>query len=204
MKEIKNTFTNSITTSYVLTYKIVGLVFIFSFLIACNGPKVEEQLLSNEKIYFDLTGLVQKDIDSNTIKNCGENKFALIDGIKEDRKIDTVDWSKELKPVLDCDINKSSWKDNFLVDTFKNEITDLTTISYRSLSDRINVKSFIVDYDSTKIHKIRIVKKINSLIFSSVQIIDYVPGEGFNIREEQKAIMMKSFEILVNVKYNCK
>lgn len=171
------------------------------FLFSCNPE--EKGNVATSGNYFDLTALVKKDITFNTSNNCREEKSVYLNANKETKQLDSIDWKKELEPLVECDINKPAWKGKFFVDTVKTTVTGITSIQYRALSEKVNVKSMIIELKQNEIQRIYITKKISSFIFSTVQIIEYFPGKGFSIRGEQKAILMRSFDLNVDVKYIC-
>lgn len=179
---------------------ILTLIGISIFIYSCSEQQPEKNI--REKLYFDLAAVVQKDIDLNLSRHCGEEKSVLVNDVKETKVISDVDWNKELLPLSECDINKPAWKTRFSVDTVNN--MEGTSIQYHTLSNKINIRSMVVKMKNNEVEKIIITKKISSLIFSSDQRIEYFPGKGFTVRGEQKAAMMKNFEINVDVKYSCK
>ena len=175
------------------------IIFIFT---SCK--EYESQINSTDKPYFNLSKIIQRDINNNKNNNCSEEKTVYIQGTKETKKIDTLDWQKELQPLLECDINRTAWKGKFYIDTIPNDLTKDTTLQYRALSEKVSVRSLSVIYANNEIKKIIISKKINSILFSTAQTIDYIPGLGFIIRGEQKALFMNAFELNVDIKYLCK
>lgn len=182
-------------------------IFLFSLVfstifISCKNA--EPPISATDKTYFDLTKIIQKDIDYNIENNCSEEKTVYLKGNKETKVNDTIDWKNELKPLLECDINRVAWKGKFFIDTIPSDLTTDITVQYRALSEKVSVRSLSIVYAGQQIKKITIVKKIESLLFSTVQTIDYVPAYGFVILGEQKALMLNSFELNVNIKYICK
>lgn len=179
------------------------LLFMLCILLiySCNHTEQDASALAVN--YFDITTLVKTDVKNNTLNNCREEKSVYLNANKETRLLDSIDWKKELEPLMDCDINKPAWKGRFFADTVKTTVSGITSVQYRALSEKVNVKSMIIEMRQNEIQRIYITKKINSFIFSSVQIIEYFPGKGFSIRGEQKAILMRSFDLNVDVKYIC-
>jgi hypothetical protein len=181
-----------------------GKIFLFIgtiFFISCRQSTSAD--VPEGRGYFDLAGLVKKDISYNKTNGCGELKTVLVNGIRETKKMDSINWEKEMQPLLECDINKPAWRGKFQVDTFRTELPDIT-IQYHSLSDKINVRTITIQERNGEVRRINITKEIRSLIFSSDQLIEYFPGKGFAVRGEQSAIMMKDFALNVDVKYSCK
>lgn len=153
--------------------------------------------------YFDLARLVQKDISDNSEKACGEMKTVYVNTTGETKQLDSINWQKELQPILDCDINKAAWFGKFQVDTFHNE-PGAMTIQYHSMSDKIPVRSMSVLIRNNTVQRVLILKRTRSFIFTSEQQIAYIPEKGFSVRGEQRAVMMKNFELNVDASYNCK
>ena len=175
------------------------------FLTACQNKPKETESTSVEKTYFDLSKIVQADIDSNSKNNCGEEKLINVNNHQEKQTIATVDWTKEMELLLDCDINKPSWKGKFLVDTIWKQDTTLLSISYRALTDKIQVRRMYVQYNNdNQIANITVNKRIKSFLFSNEQQIIYQPTKSFKINSQQKAFYMNDFASEVEVKYLCK
>ena len=170
--------------------------------ISCNNESNKTEQSSSEKTYFDLAKAVQNDISTNSKNKCGEEKTVLINVINETKKSDTVDWEKELQVLLDCDINKPSWKGKF--DT--QILDDRQKYVYTSNSAKIPIRKMIVNYEqkSGKIISIAIEKKISTILFSNEQQITYFPEKSFKINARQRAFFMKDFNSEVEIKYLCK
>jgi hypothetical protein len=181
---------------------IFGLALISLSFFSCREN--EPPISSENKIYFDLTKIIKDDIRHNTINNCAEEKTVYIQYHKETKKIDTIDWQKELQPLLECDINRPAWKGKFYIDTIPNDLMHDTTLQYRALSNKVSIRSLSIIYANQQIKKIIIEKKIKSVLFSTSQLINYIPKFGFIIRGEQKALFMTNFDLNVDVKYLCK
>jgi hypothetical protein len=77
-------------------------------------------------------------------------------------------------------------------------------LQYRALSNKVSIRSLSIIYANQQIKKIIIEKKIKSVLFSTSQLINYIPKFGFIIRGEQKALFMTNFDLNVDVKYLCK
>lgn len=201
MKNNKNTVPVSVSMFHSLG---TGVIFYTILLLSCVSCTQQTSNKSNSSTsYFDLASLIKKDIADNTKNRCGEIKTVYVNTTGETKQLDSINWQKELQPLLECDINKPAWRDKFQVDTFKNNFPDMT-IQYHSLSDKINVRTLTVQLKDKEIQRITISKKTRSFIFSSEQMIAYIPGKGFSVRGVQRAFMMKNFDLNVDVKYNCK
>jgi uncharacterized protein YggU (UPF0235/DUF167 family) len=122
------------------------LLIITLFFVACKKEQKNEDSTSLDKKYFDLVKIVQADIDNNSTNKCGEEKTVSINGKPESKKIDTVDWQKEMQLLLDCDINKPSWKGKYNVQILNDSLKYL----YIAVSTKIPVRQLTVNYEQKK------------------------------------------------------
>lgn len=172
------------------------LIVLF-FMTACTQQKDSSDKV--QKVYFDLASIVQNDIDINAQTKAGEEKTVLINGATETKKIDTVHWEKELETIINCDINKPSWKGKYLIQTTKNP----RKISYLATSSKIPVRNMVVFYkaQTDSIYYIEIEKKMGTFIFSNEQHIFYYPKKSFKIIAKQQAVFMNDFNSEITVNY---
>lgn len=171
---------------------------ILFFLTACRGQEADTPLLG-KKQYFDLAGWVQKDIIANTQNAASEEKTVWINGKREFKQIDTVDWKKELQLLMECDINKPNWKGKYEIQ----QSNDFQVCTYSATSSKIPVRNMKVHFEqkSGKVQSIEIEKKIGTFLFSNQQYIYYTPGKSFKITARQSAVFMKDFNSEVEVKF---
>ncbi len=178
------------------------LLIITLFFVACKKEQKNEDSTSLEKKYFDLVKIVKTDIDNNSTKKCGEEKTVSINGKPESKKIDTVDWKKEMQLLLDCDINKPSWKGKYNVQILNDSLKYL----YIAVSTKIPVRQLAVNYEQKngRIISIEIKKKTGTALFSNEQQIIYFPEKSFKVNGSQQALFMQDFNSEVEIKYLCK
>ncbi len=174
--------------------------FLILFLtISCQRQSKKSALENVHKSYFDLTQIVQQDVNNNIKNEQSEEKTFFINGKRESKKIIKVDWQKEMEILMECDINKPNWNEKFNVQSFVDE----KKIIYTSISSKIPIKKMIVYYakDTTQITSIEIEKETKSILFYNQQHIVYIPTQSFKIKSTQRALFMKDFNTEVEVKY---
>lgn len=90
-----------------------------------------------------------------------------------------------METIINCDINKPSWKGKYLIQTTKNP----RKISYLATSSKILVRNMVVFYkaQTDSIYYIEIEKNGN-IIFSNEQHIFYYPKKSFKIIAKQQVI----------------
>ncbi len=169
------------------------------FFIACQNKPSQTEQPSSEKTYFDLSKIVQSDIDVNTHIACGEIKTVSINGKTESKNLYSIDWKKEMQILLDCDLNKPSWKGKFNTQI----LDDHQKYVYTSTSTKIPVRQMTVNYEqkSGKLISVIIEKKISTMLFSNEQIITYYPDKSFKINAKQSALFMSDFNSDVEIKF---
>ena len=151
---------------------------------------------------FDLKPLVQKDIQQLTAKGCGIKKEVTIDGKTQVQLLPNAGFAKELQPLLDCDINKASWKYKFTVDS--TALNGEKIITYSTSSDKVKVKMMQVFMDSCNtVKRVEIKKEIRSFTFSFDSQIGYYPGKGYDIRSSQKAFLIHTFALQIHAAFTC-
>lgn len=166
---------------------LVALIFI----TACQDFETNAHNQAIE--LFDIKPIVQKDISYNQQNNCTQKKVITINNKQDILNLENIDWAKDLQILLDADINKKDWQDKFQkqTDTINNEIIT----KYSSFSKKIPVKKMLVISDTTNnISSIHIERMINGGLFSSEQVIDYIPTKQFSVKSIQKAFFTKDFK----------
>ncbi|HNE49977.1 MAG TPA: hypothetical protein PKM51_01270 [Chitinophagales bacterium] len=174
------------------------IYIIIIFITACQTATVQDHT-STGKEYFDLKGLVQQDIDTNTQRQYSELKSIRIDGKQETKQLDTVDWNKELKTIFESDINKPNWEGKYQVQT----TPDKKEYLYTTQSPKLPIRSMKVQYASASdaVVLVEIEKKIGSFLFSNQQFIQYIPHQSFKITAKQSAVFMQDFNSEIDVKF---
>ncbi len=86
------------------------LVSVFAF-ASC---KFQDANVKSEKEFFDLQGLIDKQITDFQTKKPMLNKHMEINGNKEDVDTKDIDWAKELDIIRSADLNKSSYTNSYI------------------------------------------------------------------------------------------
>ncbi len=172
------------------------LILSLCMLMACKN---EQPTSSTKLVYIDLKSVVQSDIDSNTKNQKKETKIITMNGTQESQQLDSVDWQKEMELLLNCDINKSDWKDKFTTQNIASE----NKIVYTTNSSKIPIKKMSIYFlDSTqKVKYIEVEKETSTILFSNKQHIIYYPFQSFKINTQQKLLFMRDFNAEIEIKY---
>ena len=129
--------------------KVISSLTLCALLSACNEEIKENQV----KRYFDLRGLVEKQIKTLDTQKPIVQKTIIIADSSENQSVKTINWSKELALFTQVDLNKPAFVQSYQVDsssmgvkyTLKN--SEKLSVKYLTISrlgeDGISVEALI-------------------------------------------------------------
>lgn len=146
--------------------------------VSCNQK--DEVKISR---YFDLQQYFQKEALRLSDGNYILNKKLITGLIKEDVLMDSVNWTEILKPFESCDINKSSWKNSYSIDsTFHG---DTLIVNYLAIDRNLEVHQIKIGVLTAAVNSIEIIKKKKSFYYTSEETFLY-HIDGFIISSSRK------------------
>jgi hypothetical protein len=92
------------------------LVYVLSLMIvisACQSESAEVKI----KKYYDLKGLVERQIETLKSEKPKIQKNILVNESSENQTVDSLDWSKELEFFIQADLNKPAFVSSYRVDS---------------------------------------------------------------------------------------
>jgi hypothetical protein len=92
------------------------LVYTLSLMIgfsACQSESAEMKV----KKYYDLKGLVERQIEALKTEKPKVQKNILVNESTENQTVDSLDWSKELEFFIQADLNKPAFVSSYRVDS---------------------------------------------------------------------------------------
>ncbi|MCY1513310.1 hypothetical protein D9M68_478000 [compost metagenome] len=155
-------------------YLLSGLV-LFG---ACSSEEPKPAIIRGS--YFSLKTYIEKEAGQLNKQSVRVLKTVYINGDSEQKEVKIADFKKELGSFIDADINKSSWKDEFTVQS-----TDHQTI-YKTVKPNIPVKRIEISYELKKIKSIKILLSTTNLLYHAADTLYYESGKGYEIRKKQK------------------
>ncbi len=112
-------------------------------LVGCNSES-NNDAAHNEKYYYDLSGLLNKEIVYLSVAKPTITKLTGLNGEKETIKTAQVDWNKELELFNKLDINKPAYKNSYTTQ----RVDSLTTAYALIPSEKLTVRNLIIQLDS--------------------------------------------------------
>jgi len=101
-----------------------------------TGCETPAEKSSEKKVYYDLNGLIEKQITFLQEKTPVVRKEMRVSGKSESRSTKEVDWKKELELFIQADINKPAYSKSYLIE----KPDSLTLIYQLKSSENLHVK----------------------------------------------------------------
>jgi ABC-type uncharacterized transport system auxiliary subunit len=129
--------------------KIISLLIFCALLSACNEEVKENQ--TNK--YFDLKGLIERQIKTLNKQKPVVQKTILMSENSENQVVKTIDWAKELELFIQADLNKPAFIQSYQVDSSSTSVkytlkeTENLPVKYLNITkvgaDRINIEALV-------------------------------------------------------------
>lgn len=166
--------------------KYILIVFSLALMWSCNNTEATKKPGSKEDPYFfDLAGFFNAEIKQLNSAQTKANKT-----VKYNEKEDVVsdqklDYEKELAVFVHSDINKLSWREKYKGDTIK-EGNEIRSITYKALDDQLKTRSIAISFEQNQVTQIAIQNRLKSIMASTWQKLEYVPGKGYEVHGKQQ------------------
>lgn len=162
----------------VVFFNTMRLFYLFGlFLFISCGEKPNSEFVK----VFSISNFVS----SETIKLRGK-PIVLIKTVTnsnntESQTIQQVDWSEELKPLLEYELGKQEWLMNYEIDTLS--FGSHIELRYKLIKGKLPIKKLSVFFDKTLSEVIEIngERETGNLLFSSWQRLYYLPSKQLNV-----------------------
>lgn len=191
--------------------KLVLSVFIFSSLLyGCNSNKNSQKNLNQE--FFDLVKFTQGEVEQYELRTCSIYKEGTVNNESSQNTIssDGFNWEREFRILTDMNINKSSWVDDFTVDTLLTESEDfgaVSIVSYLNENESIPMKKLEIIYPIDNYNQplfITAERRTKNWIFSSEQTVRYSVRNALQAEGTLKTLWLKEKEFIITSIYKCR
>jgi len=169
------------------------ILFLFAVLfVGCTSSTTN----NSTQTYFSIEKYFNQQISVLSNAKAGLEKEIIKDGKKEKRTFAQVNWKKELKPFLEADINKPSWKRSYSIDstTSGNEVQ----IMYSALEPKLNVRSIEIRKTNNVPTRIKIITEKQNAYYHALQTMEYSPSKEYIISGGQKVILADTTSYLIH------
>lgn len=160
---------------------IVSLFMLLIFGCQSNSNISVDQ---TEKPFFDLRAFFESEIARLQEENPKIKKEIEINGKKEQKTQEQVDFEKELAIFKRSDINKPAWRDKYGVDSITTS-GDLIRVDYIALDTTLKTRLLSIEFKDDLVHKVSITNKTSSPLIQSQQKLTFEPRIGYQVANQQ-------------------
>lgn len=133
--------------------------------------------------YFSVPEFISRQATSLHASHTALSRTVAFKDSTETITIATPDWSKELKPFTECDLNLPAWRNGFDIDSTRTNGT--LTVRYRAREKRITVRELELSMIADSISSLSIVYLKSNTWYSLGRKLTYHSGKGYTIVIEQ-------------------
>lgn len=170
------------------------------FLSSCQEITTPIKQSNKPVIFFDLEAFFQKE-KAHLVKINSFKKTVVINGISEEKTLETLNFDNELSIFIASDINRPAWSDKYKVDSLFTPQKELDRITYHALDETLKTKKITIDFQDNVVINIDIEKATDNAVAQSKQTLSYGVGKGYKIQSEQALSLTDTKTILVQVDY---
>ncbi len=170
--------------------------------IACNFPSESELNSPVGETYFDLSDYFESEMVRLETLPIRYQKRILLNEQEEEVISDTLDLNVEFAAFINNDINKPSLIGRYQVDSVLNETSQLSSLVYRALDDKLTTRQIKIEYDSLEtISAIHIESLSDAKFIGTNSKATYRPDYGYSIKNQQKIILFGAQDINIQVQW---
>lgn len=164
---------------------ILGILVLTLF-HSCNLSTSSSSSTQAEDLYFfDLAGFFKQEIQRLNNKGVKAKKEVQYNDKQDVLQSQKLDYEKELAVFVHSDINKLSWREKYQADTLK-EGNEIRSITYKALDEQLKTRKIAIAFDQNQVSQIAIQNRLKSIMASTWQNLEYVPGKGYEVHGTQQ------------------
>ncbi|MDX2069506.1 MAG: hypothetical protein SFV55_13850 [Haliscomenobacter sp.] len=166
--------------------KYILFFFALALIWSCNNAEATKKPDSKEDPYFfDLAGFFNTEIKQLNNAQTKAHKTVKYNEKEDVLSTQKLDYEKELAVFVHSDINKLSWREKYSADTLK-EGNEIRSITYKALDDQLKTRKITISFDQNEVAQIAIENRLKSIMASTWQELEYLPGKGYQVHGKQK------------------
>ena len=176
---------------------LVALVTVLSFQCQTNASNSSNQ---REKKFFDLRAFFEAEIARLEKEEPRVKKEIEINGQREQRTQQAVDFEKELAIFIRSDINKPAWRDKYRIDSTLVS-KQLTRLQYTAMDSSLKTRIMRIEFDQNGVEKIYISNRTQSPLIKSSQQLLFEPSKGYQIENQQDLSLSKDSQLSISAQF---
>ena len=167
-------------------------LILFLLLYGCT-----EKIKPVNRNYFDISGFFKKEAARLNDAGTGIIKSVETNDSNEVQTFDSINWMYELRPFIECDINKPAWSNSYKTDTISDH--DVLSVIYTATED-IPFKKVQIRVKAGVIHSVEIWKQRKNIYYNISEHYTYSPA-GYTISGGQKVRFLDKTEFIISATF---
>lgn len=163
--------------------KILNL-FLVSLLLLSSCRSGSNKQDPQELNYYDIKGFFEKEIKKLEKANPTVNKTTIYNKEEEIRSLQIEKWEQELALFSESDINKSSWKGSYKVDSLPNKLI------YNAKEEDLRTRKIIIDFKGNTPSRFSIQNKTSNYLYTSIEDLIFYPDSLYIIHKRQNVVLL--------------
>ncbi|ADY52589.1 hypothetical protein Pedsa_2037 [Pseudopedobacter saltans DSM 12145] len=151
------------------------------FLGSCKSGKEKD---IQELSYYDIKGFFEQEIVKLNKTNPVVKKSVFYNQDEEVKTLKIKDWAQELSLFVESDINKSSWKNSYKIDSLPNQIV------YTAKENDLRTQKIIIDFKDSKPVKFSIKNKSINYLYTTSEDLTFYTDSLYNIVKDQHVTVL--------------
>ncbi|MEM6700373.1 MAG: hypothetical protein AAF599_18355, partial [Bacteroidota bacterium] len=152
--------------------------------------------------YFDLQKFFEQQINTTRAQNFDYLKKITINDAIEENQFDTLNINEELNIFIKNNINRPSLIGRYEVDSILNNQQQLTALNYRTLDEKLPVKTLDIQFDKQQqVAKIEVKTANESRLIDVQSTAIYQPNKGYKINNHQEIMLFGAQDMEIEVEY---
>jgi len=189
------------TVQHINKSTILILLGLF-FLASCNQSSINIEESAYQEDYFDLQKYFEQEIKITRTQNFNYLKKITIDDATEEHQLDTLNINKELNIFIKNNINRPSLIGRYEVDSVLNTQLQLVSLNYRTLDEKLPVKTLNIQFDEQQqVTQLEMKTANQSRLIDAHSTAIYQPNKGYKINNRQKILLFGAQDMEIEVEY---
>lgn len=194
--------TNNRSTIQQFNKSAILILVCILLLVSCTQSSINIEESAYQENYFDLQKYFEQEIKTARAQNFNYLKKITINDATEENQFDTLNINEELNVFIKNNINRPSLIGRYEVDSILNNQQQLTALNYRTLDEKLPVKTLNVQFDTQQeVVQLEMTTANQSRLIDVHSTAIYQPNKGYKINNHQKILLFGAQDMEIEVEY---
>jgi hypothetical protein len=167
------------------------LLSALAFACACAPANPSQQAAAPKPLFFDLPKFFAEEaarLGSRSVRKESRaytNKTAAIADTTSVQIENSAQWEREFALFSRTQLNKSSFRDQYDIDSLRNDSAGTLLLRYRARKAHLYTQSVEIRLQNEQVQHISIQTRQHSLLTESSQQLQYTPDKSYSLQQSQ-------------------